>query len=41
VSRAPPAPGKGQIKTSRKICYEVLRREAKQFNPRKFRIVAA
>jgi len=39
----PACSGKGQVKTSRTICYEILRellREAKQFNPREFRIVA-
>ena len=36
--------GKGNVKTVRSICYEVLReilREARQFNPREFRIVAS
>ena len=36
--------GKGQIKTARTVCYEILReilREAKQFNPREFRILAS
>jgi len=40
----PACGGKGQVKTSRTICYEILRellREAKQFNPREFRIVAS
>lgn len=40
----PACAGKGQVKTSRTICYEILRellREAKQFNPREFRILAA
>jgi ribonuclease G len=40
----PACSGKGQVKTSRTICYEILRellREAKQFNPREFRIVAS
>jgi len=40
----PACAGKGQVKTSRTICYEILRellREAKQFNPREFRIVAS
>ena len=34
----------GQIKTARTICYEILRelmREARQFNPREFRVLAA
>ncbi|MBS0319592.1 MAG: ribonuclease G [Proteobacteria bacterium] len=36
--------GRGEIKTPQTICYEILReivREAKQFNPREFRILAA
>jgi ribonuclease G len=36
--------GKGQTKTARTICYEILRevlREAKQFNPKEFRILAS
>ena len=40
----PACSGKGQVKTSRTICYEILRellREAKQFNPREFRILAS
>ena len=40
----PSCAGKGQVKTSRTICYEILRelmREAKQFNPREFRILAS
>ena len=40
----PACGGKGQVKTSRTICYEILRellREAKQFNPREFRILAS
>jgi ribonuclease G len=40
----PACNGKGQVKTSRTICYEILRellREAKQFNPREFRILAS
>lgn len=35
--------GKGSVKTVRTICYEILReilREARQFNPKEFRIVA-
>ncbi|MFT4103370.1 MAG: ribonuclease G [Burkholderiaceae bacterium] len=34
----------GQIKTARTVCYEILReiqREARQFNPKEFRIVAS
>ena len=40
----PACEGKGQVKTSRTVCYEILRellREAKQFNPREFRILAS
>ena len=40
----PACGGKGQVKTSRTACYEILReimREAKQFNPREFRILAS
>ena len=40
----PACAGKGQVKTSRTISYEILRallREAKQFNPREFRILAS
>ncbi|HYD95234.1 MAG TPA: ribonuclease G [Noviherbaspirillum sp.] len=40
----PACAGKGQVKTARTVCYEILRellREAKQFNPREFRILAA
>jgi len=36
--------GKGQLKTPRTVCYDVLReilRESRQFNPREFRVVAA
>jgi ribonuclease G len=36
--------GKGQLKTARTVCYDVLReimRESRQFNPREFRIVAS
>ncbi|QXZ11162.1 ribonuclease G [Comamonas sp. Y33R10-2] len=36
--------GKGDVKTARSVCYEVLReilREARQFNPREFRVVAS
>ncbi len=36
--------GRGEIKTARTICYEILRevtREAKQFNPKEFRILAS
>ena len=40
----PACDGKGQVKTARTVCYEILRellREAKQFNPREFRILAS
>jgi ribonuclease G len=40
----PACAGKGQVKTARTVCYEILRellREAKQFNPREFRILAS
>lgn len=40
----PSCAGKGQVKTARTICYEILRellREAKQFNPREFRILGS
>jgi ribonuclease G len=36
--------GKGHVKTARTVCYEILReiqREATQFNPKEFRIVAS
>ena len=44
LERCPTCDGKGQIKTARTVCYEILReiqREAGQFNPREFRIVAS
>jgi len=40
----PACSGKGQVKTPRTVAYEILRellREAKQFNPREFRILAS
>jgi ribonuclease G len=40
----PSCHGSGQVKTARSVCYEVLReilREARQFNPREFRVVAS
>ena len=40
----PTCQGRGNVRTSRSICYEILReilREARQFNPREFRILAA
>ena len=36
--------GRGAVKTARTVCYEIMReimREAKQFNPREFRILAS
>ncbi|MNO01340.1 Ribonuclease G [compost metagenome] len=36
--------GVGQVKTSRTVCYEILRevlREARQFNPREFKVIAS
>jgi ribonuclease G len=36
--------GKGQVKTARSVCYDILReilREARQFNPKEFRIIAS
>jgi ribonuclease G len=40
----PTCSGKGQIKTARTICFEILRellRETRQFNPREFRVLAS
>jgi len=40
----PTCEGKGQVKTPRSVCYDILReilREARQFNPKEFRIVAS
>ena len=40
----PTCQGRGEINTARTICYEILRevtREAKQFNPKEFRILAS
>ena len=40
----PTCSGRGEIRTARTICYQILRavtREARQFNPREFRILAA
>ena len=39
----PTCDGRGQVKTSRTVCYDILReilREARQFNPKEFRVVA-
>jgi ribonuclease G len=44
LERCPVCEGKGQIKTARSVCYEILReiqREAGQFNPKEFRIIAS
>ncbi|MBT9459151.1 MAG: ribonuclease G [Burkholderiaceae bacterium] len=40
----PVCEGKGQVKTARTVCYDIMReilREARQFNPKEFRVVAA
>jgi ribonuclease G len=40
----PTCEGKGQVKTPRTVCYDILReilREARQFNPKEFRVIAA
>lgn len=40
----PTCAGRGQVKTPRTVCYDILReimREARQFNPKEFRIVAS
>ena len=40
----PMCAGRGEVKTARTVCYEILReiqREARQFNPREFRILAS
>jgi ribonuclease G len=40
----PTCQGKGQVKTPRTVCYDVLReilRESRQFNPREFRIIGS
>ena len=40
----PTCEGRGQVKTVRTVCYEILReilREARQFNPKEFRVVAS
>ena len=40
----PTCEGRGQVKTPRSICYDILReilREARQFNPKEFRIIAS
>jgi ribonuclease G len=40
----PTCAGRGQVKTARSVCYDVLReilREARQFSPKEFRVVAS
>ena len=40
----PTCDGRGQIKTARSVCYDILRevlREARQFDPKEFRVVAS
>ena len=40
----PTCQGRGQIKTARSVCYDILReilREARQFNPKEFRVVGS
>ncbi|MBB4843666.1 ribonuclease G [Paucibacter oligotrophus] len=40
----PTCEGRGQVKTARTICYDIMReilREARQFSPKEFRVVAA
>jgi len=40
----PTCAGKGEVKTARTVCYDILRellREARQFNPREFRVLAS
>ena len=40
----PACQGKGSVKTSRSVAYDILReilREARQFNPKEFRVIAA
>ncbi len=40
----PTCQGRGQVKTARTVCYDILReilREARQFNPREFRVLAS
>ena len=39
----PVCSGRGQVKTPRSVCYDILReilREARQFNPKEFRVIA-
>ena len=40
----PTCQGRGQVKTARSVCYDILReilREARQFNPKEFRVVGS
>lgn len=40
----PTCQGRGQVKTPRSVCYDILReilREARQFDPKEFRVIAA
>ncbi len=40
----PTCAGRGQVKTARSVCYDILReilREARQFNPKEFRVIAS
>jgi len=40
----PTCQGRGQIKTARSVCYDILReilREARQFSPKEFRVIAS
>jgi ribonuclease G len=40
----PTCVGRGQVKTARSVCYDILReilREARQFNPKEFRVIAS
>ena len=40
----PTCQGKGEVKTARSVCYDILReilREARQFNPKEFRVIAS
>ena len=42
--RCPICEGRGQVKTARSVCYDILReilREARQFDPKEFRIIAS
>jgi ribonuclease G len=40
----PTCQGRGQVKTARSVCYDILReilREARQFSPKEFRVIAS